>query len=314
LIYQDPPNHSLVRKSLNEAFPMEAVSALAPNIESIVGDVLDECAERGTFDLIRDFSAPLTIMVLADAMGLPRDDRAQFRRWSTRLAPLVDGSIRASFLDDAAQAAGETAEYLTRVIRARRANPGDDLISRLIATGDDGAPSELDLLSTCVFLLTAGHESCGLLLGNAVVALLEHPSELERLRNTPSLGALAVEEFLRFDSPVQVASRKPVEDVSWASVTFPKGCVINLLLGSANRDPAQFSDPDRLDVGRTRNPHLAFSTSIHFCAGTGLARLEVRIALQQLLKRFPNLALGPAEPIRRPGAVLRGFLSLPVQA
>jgi pimeloyl-[acyl-carrier protein] synthase len=315
VMYQDPPDHARLRTLLLHAFAADFVSDLHSRLEALVGTILDECAERRSFDLIGDVAAPISVLLLADAMGLSRQDGALFRRWSAQVAPLLDGTIRPSHLDGAEQAVGETVEYLKPILRARRANPGDDVISRLAATRDHGVePTPEELLATCVLLLTVGHETSATLLGNGMVALLQHPQELSRLRSDPSLGVRAVEEFLRFDSPVQVTSRVPLQDVPWAGATLAKGSIVHVFLGSANRDPAQFADPDRLDVGRAKNPHLGFAGGIHSCPGARMARLETRIAIEQMVRRFPNLALGPGEPVRRPGTVLRGYSSIPVQS
>jgi len=313
LLFENPPDHARMRMLVNHAFAADFVSDLRPGIEPLVAAILDECAERRSFDLIADVAVPISVLVLADAMGLSRHDTVYFRRWSAQIAPLVDGTLRPSYVDTAAQVVGEMVEYLNPVIRARRADPGDDIISRLAATRnhDEGLLQE-EVVANCVLLLTAGHETSAALLGNGVVALLQHPVELQRLRNDPSLGSLAVEELLRFDSPIQCTSRVPVQDLEWTGTMLPQGSVLNIMLGSANRDSAHFAEPDRLDVGRTKNPHLAFGGGIHFCPGAGLARLATRIAIEQLLQRFPNLALGPGESVRRPGAVVRGFTSIPV--
>lgn len=313
LLFENPPDHTRLRKLVNHAFALDFVSEQRPAIESIIAGILDECAERGSFDLIADVAAPVSVVALAGAMGLPAHDAPHFRRWSAQIAPLLDGSLRQSYVDAAAQAVGETVEYLNPIVRARRVNPGHDVISRLAATREHGVePLEIELMATCVLLLTAGHETTNALLGNGVLALLKHPEELHRLRRDPSLGTLAVEEFLRFESPVQVTSRQPDRDVEWAGVKFARNIVVNLLLGSANRDSAQFVDAERLDVGRTKNAHIAFGAGIHFCPGAGLSRLVTRIAIEQILKRFPNLALGPGDPVMRAGAVVRGFSSIPV--
>jgi cytochrome P450 len=254
----------------------------------------------------------MSLRVLADYMALPRRDIQRFRHWLAQIAPLLDGSLRASHVESGAQAVGELVEYLRPVIQARAADPGGDLISRVAASR---APtmSDTELVANCVLLLIGGYETTATLIGNGVVALLQEPGQLRRLRDDPGLGPVAVEEFLRFESPVQIVSRKALKDMPWAGVTFSKGNVVNIVLGSANRDPAQFSDPDRLDVGRPKNPHLAFAGGIHSCAGAALARVEARIAIEGLLRRFPNLALGPGDPVRRPGAVLRAWTSIPVR-
>ena len=314
LVCENPPDHTKLRRLVNHAFPVEFVSNRRAGIEAVVASILDQCAERKSFDLIADVAGPISVLALAETMGLPKQDGAQLRRWSTQIAPLMDGTIRPLYMDAAAKAVGETIEYLRPIIEARRARPGDDLISRLARVWEQSDElSESELIATCVFLLTAGHDTTGMLLGNGIIALLENPGELRRLRADPSLATLAVEEFLRFDSPVQLTSRAPVEDIEWGGAMLEKGVGINLMLGSANRDSAQFASADRLDVGRTNNPHLAFGTGIHFCLGAAMARLVTRIAIDQLVRRFPNLALVAGDPVRRPGIVLRGFTSIPVE-
>jgi cytochrome P450 len=312
LLYENPPNHTRLRRLLNHALALDFVSGLG--IESIVEAILDECADRGSFDVITDVAKPISVMVLGEAMGLPAHDRSRFRTWSDLIGRFVDGSLRPATVDVAAQAVGEAVEYLTPIVSARRSAPGHDIISRLASARDIGdESSDADVMAMSVLLLATEQETTVSLTGNGIVALLEHPAELERLRREPGLGALAVEEFLRFDSPVQIVTRLPDRDVEWAGARFAKDSQVNILLGSANRDPAQFPDADRLDVGRTKNAHVAFGAGIHLCPGAGMARIVTRIAVRQMLERFPNLTLGPGDPVRRSSDVVRSFVSIPVQ-
>jgi cytochrome P450 len=314
VLYQNPPDHARVRKLVNQVLALDFLSGLGPLIQAVVAPILDECAERGSFDLIDDVAAPAAVLVLAEAMGLPGRDSHRFRRWSHDIGRFIDGSLRPTSVDAAAQAVGEAVEYLGPIIESRRAVPGRDLISRLAASHDHVAESsEADLLATCVLLLATGQETTVALFGNGVAALVEHPGELQRLRRDRTLGVLAVEEFLRFDSPVQVVTRVLDRDVEWSGKRLARRSQVNIFIGSANRDPAQFPDPDRLDVGRTKNAHIAFGAGIHVCPGAGMARLVTRIAIEELLRRFPTLTPGPAEPVRRPGGLLRCFQSIPVQ-
>jgi cytochrome P450 len=315
VLYENPPNHTRLRRLLNHAFAVDVVAGLGPGIESIVEGILDECADRGSFDVITDVAKPISVMVLVEAMGLPAHDRSRFRTWSDQVGRFVDGSLRPTSVDVAAQAVGEAVEYLTPIVSARRSAPGHDMISRLANARESGdEASDADVMAMCVLLLATGQETTVSLIGNGIVALLQHPAELERLRGDPGLGTLAVEEFLRFDSPVQIVTRLPDRDLECAGAPLQKDSQVNIVLGSANRDAAQFPDADRLDIGRTKNAHIAFAAGIHLCPGAGMARLVTRIVIQQMLKRFPGLAPGPGAPVRASSYVLRRFSSIPVQA
>ena len=313
MLFQNPPDHTRLRGLVNNAFTPRRIEGLRPRIQSIVNELLDVCAARGEFDLIADFAVPLPVMVIAELLGIPSDDRDTLKDWSRRLAAMLDGTVRMGGAPDAAVAAGELLEYLGRIFALRRREPRDDLISAMIAAQDRGdVLTDGEMLSNCVLILGAGHETTTHLIGNGTVALLEHPDELARLRDDPDLAKSAVEELLRFDAPVQLASRYPQTPIEWEGRKLGVNQEVNLLLGAANRDPALFANPDRLDLARSDNRHVAFGFGAHFCLGAPLARLEGQIALASLVRRFPNLCFGRAERVRRPGVLLRGYASVPL--
>ena len=315
MLFKSPPDHTRLRGLVNKAFTPRRVEALRPRIQAIVDELLDACAARGEFDLIADLAVPLPVIVIAELLGVPPEDRDTLKDWSRRIAVILDGGVRMGGIPDAGSAAGELVEYLARIFALRRREPRDDLISAMIAAQDRGdVLTDGEMLSNCVLILGAGHETTTNLIGNGTVALLEHPGELARLRDDPALARSAVEELLRFDAPVQLASRHAQTPLEWDGRKVDVDQELNLMIGAANRDPAVFADPDRLDLARSDNRHVAFGFGAHFCLGAPLARLEGQIALASLVRRFPNLAFGRAERVRRPGVLLRGYASVPLSA
>jgi cytochrome P450 len=292
----------------DEQLPEE--ERLRPRIEALVEELLDRVAPAGEMELVRDFAAPLPVIVIAELLGLPREDRAAFKHWADELAALVDPLSALGGLAGAQQAFDELAAYLRGIFAARRAEPRDDLISALVRAEDHGdALSDAELISTVALILGAGHETTTNLLGNAVLALLRNPGERKRLQDDPSLAESAVEEFLRYDSPVQGTDRVAREDVAIGGRVVRAGEFAVLLIGAANRDPERFAEPDRLDLGRQDNHHLSFGQGLHFCLGAPLARLEAQLALTALLRRFPDFD-GERDPALRRSATLRGPASL----
>jgi hypothetical protein len=292
------------------AFSRRAVEELRPRIESISSSLLGGMA--GSFDLIADFAYPLPITVIAELLGVPMEDRERFGAWSKDLVQLVS-------VDDPNPQVIETGndtmtaflEYFSGLAAERRRSPRDDLLSALIEAEDEGQKlTEDELLATCVLLLVAGHETTANLIGNAVLALLENPAELSRLRKDRSLAGSAVEEFLRYDSPVQATARTTLEEIEIAGKHIGPNERIVLLLGSANRDPAHFEEPETLRLDRTPNTHLSFGGGIHFCLGAPLARLEARIAIPMLLERYPDIALANEGIEWRQTFPIRGLVSL----
>lgn len=312
LLMLDPPDHTRLRGLVAKAFTPRVVERLRPRIEALVEELLDRVAADGEMELVRDFAEPLPVIVIAELLGLPREDRADFKRWADELAVLVDPVAIVGGFGRVQEAFDELCAYLRATFAARRAAPRDDLISALVAAEERGdALTESELISTLILILGAGHETTTNLLGNAVLALLRHPGERKRLQDDPSLGESAVEEFLRYDSPVQGTDRMAKEDLQLGDARVAKGEFAVLLLGAANRDPGRFAEPDRLDLGRRDNPHLAFGQGLHFCLGATLARLEAQIAIAALLRRFPDFD-GEHAPALRRSATLRGPVSLPL--
>jgi cytochrome P450 len=317
MLFMDPPDHTRVRGLVSKAFTPRRAAALAPRIEVLVDGLLDDLAARsgGEIDLIRDLAEPLPAVVIAELLGVPPEDHRVFRGWSSALVNAV-GRGPAGAPEEVQARVEPITAYLGEVIAERRRAPGDDLISAMIQAQEErDALSDAELLATSFLLLLAGHETTTNLIGNGTLALLRHPGELARLCAEPGLLENAIEELLRYDSPVQATARIPLEDVVIGGLSVPKESLVMTVLGAANRDPAVFEAPDRLDVGRGEaRQHLSFGFGTHFCLGAGLARLEARIAFEKLLARFPRLApAGSEPPPRRPNFFLRGLASLPVR-
>jgi cytochrome P450 len=314
MVFRDPPHHTRLRGLVNKAFTPRVVESMRARIGRIVDELLDAVAVSGRMDVIRDLAYPLPVTVIAEMLGVPPADRAELKRWSDDLAALLgrfdltwDEHVRIS------RSITELNEYLRGIVAQRRVAPRDDLISALLAAEEHGTVlSEEELLANCMLLLLAGHETTTNLIGNGLLALLRHPDQLERLRAEPGLIATAVEELLRYDSPVQLTSRVAREELELGGKRITRGQYVSLVLGAANRDPKVFPEPDRLDVGRRENRHVAFGHGIHFCLGAALARLEGQIALGTLLRRMPTLRLETATPQWRANQALRGLQSLPV--
>ena len=315
LIFNDPPLHTRVRRLIAGALTARVIAEMEPGVENLVANLLDRAAERGKIDLIDDFAALIPIEVIGNLLDVPHEARGSLRGWSLAILGALEPAPDAAMLASGNRAVAEFLAYLGDLIAARRARPGDparDILTRLILGEADGARlDESDLLHNCIFLLNAGHETTTNLIGNALHALCEFPKERERLRAEPALMASAIEEFLRFESPVQLGNRRTLAASEIGGVAISEGALITLCIGAANRDPAQFPDPDRLDLARTPNRQVAFGFGIHQCAGLNVARLEARIALTRFLERFPRYALSAA-PVRGGRARFRGFLALPV--
>ncbi len=314
LLNLDGADHASIRGLVNKAFTPRRVAALRPRIEAIVEAQLDDVAKRGDFELIRDLAYPLPVIVIAELLGVPAQDRDKFRGWSNGVAQIIDPLSAERGMARAREAATALADYFRGMLALRRAEPRDDLLSAMIAAEQNGRVlGEGDLLALCTLLLAAGHETTTNLIANAVLALLRFPDQAERLRAEPALMPSAVEEFLRFDSPVQFTDRVAREDVELGGQRIPRGRMVGLLLAAANHDPAQFAAPHRLDVGRADNRHVAFSGGAHFCLGAPLARLEAEITLGALLRRFPQLRGDASAVTYRPSVLLRGPVALPLQ-
>ena len=317
MLLQDPPDHTRLRTLVSKAFTPRVVEGLRGQIQGMVDRLLDDMVARGgEADLIADLAYPLPVSVISAMLGVPVADRGRFREWSFDLARSIDAVVVSDpEIITRGNAAGLAfSEYFAELIAERRRTPRADLLSALIAVEEAGDQlSTEELLATVMLLFLAGHETTTNLIGNGVLALLRHPGELRRLREDPALIGSAVEELLRYDSPVQRVSRIVYEDVTIGDGTIPQGSLVLGLLGAANRDPAQFPEPDRLDLGRPDNRHLAFGWGIHFCLGAPLARLEGQIAIGTLLRRLPALALATERVEWRQTFTLRALHALPVR-
>lgn len=315
VVFRDPPDHTRIRRLFAPAFTPRALAALEPRVVALVDRLLEAAAARGGMDVVDDFAASLPVQLIGDMLGVPADERGPLRGWSLAILGALEPAPPAERLAEGNRAVEEFKDYLRRLIADRRRRPGQDpgeILSALLAAEDAGDRlTEVELLHQCIFLLNAGHETTTNLIGNAIVALLDHPGELTRLRAQPDLIGSAVEEFLRFQSPNQLGNRRVVTEAEVGGVTLPAGTLVTLCIGAANRDPAQFPDPDRLDLGRTPNRHLAFITGIHACAGMWLARMEGRVAIGRLVARFPGLRAAGA-PVRARRARFRALTSFPV--
>ncbi|MEZ5141701.1 MAG: cytochrome P450 [Acidimicrobiales bacterium] len=314
LLVLDPPDHTRLRKLVSTAFTPRRVEALRPRVQALVDEILDRAAETGELDVVHDLGFTVPVTVICELMGVPVADREQFGPWSSAATRLLDGVIP----EDAAMAgvAGLVSiiGYFNDLYEERRRNPGDDLLSALVLAEEEGDRlSEAELRSMTVLLFVAGHETTTNLIGNGAKALLEHPDQLRRVVDDPSLVPSAVEELLRFDGPVHLTGRIAREDgLEVGGRTFAAGEQVVTLLAAANRDPDRFADPDTLDVGRNDSHHLAFSHGIHFCLGASLARLEGQIALGSLVQRFPAMSLLSDPVTYRDHFVLRGLDELRV--
>lgn len=318
LVFNDPPLHTRVRRLLMGALNQRAIARMEAGVVVLVEGLLDAMHERGPrADLIADFAALIPVEVIGNLLEVPRDERGPLRGWSLAILSALEPAPSAEVLARGHAAVRDFLAYLEGLVAARRARPGDpavDVLTRLIEGETDGerlAPREL--LHNCIFLLNAGHETTTNLIGNGLQALLSQRGQYERLVADPSLLPGAVEELLRYESPLQLNNRLSVAPLALADgPPIPPGSFVTLAIGAANRDPAQFADPDRLDIARKPNLHLAFGHGAHACAGMNVARLEARVAIGALARRFPRLALdGPAE--RDPRIRFRGFRRLPVR-
>lgn len=311
----DPPEHVPVRAMLTASLNPR-VRAVGPRVDALVAALLERIADAaargaGDVDLMEAFAYPLPIDVIAELLEVPDAERPRFRDWSRQVARGMD-----RFYSDGEAAAGlrEIGAYFLQLVQERRDSAGDDLVRRLLGAEHHGDRlNDLEVVAMCTALVFGGHETTTNLIGNGLLALLRHPAELERLRAEPALVGPAIEELLRFDGPAQMISRTAVVDFELRGRTIRAGNAVVAVLGAANRDPATFPEPDRLDVARAPNPHLGFGLGTHFCPGAALSRLEVRAAIPALLARFPRLRLADAPPVRRPTAVLRALERLPVR-
>jgi len=314
LVFNDPPIHTRVRRLIMGALSPRAIAEMEPYLVRLVDRLLDGIAAKGSFDLIGDFAAAIPIEVIGNLLDVPHDEREPLRDWSLAILGALEPVISEAAFARGNNAVKDFLAYLEVLVERRRAKPGNperDVLTRLIQGESDGERlTTKELLHNCIFLLNAGHETTTNLIGNGLVTLTDNPSEKQRLIAHPEMIKTAVEEMLRYESSNQLGNRMTVEQVELGGLTLPAGTPITLCIGAANRDPAQFPEPECFDVGRTPNRHLAFATGAHQCAGMALARLEGAIAISRFLARFPDYALGGA-PVRGGRVRFRGFLSVP---
>lgn len=313
LIMRDPPDHTRLRALVGKAFTPRTIAALEPRIRRITDQMIDAVIDQGAFDLIQDLATPLPVIVIAELLGVEPERREDFKRWSDDVVRSIgptmelDGSrLQQSFFDLGA--------YFYQAVEERRRERRNDLISALVAAHEDqDALSSMEVLNFCVLLLIAGNETTTNLIANAMLALAKHPDQAEALRANPALIPSMVEESLRYDGPVQGIYRTATRDVTLGGTTIPAGDKVLVLFASADRDEAQFPNAAGFDITRTPNNHIAFGYGIHFCLGAALARLEGRVALDEVLERFPSWEVDTDNAVQARTSTVRGWESLPVK-
>jgi cytochrome P450 len=317
MLDRDPPDHTRLRSLVSKAFTPRVVEGLRPRIQRIVDELITRAEATGSMDVIEEFAYPIPVNVICEMLGVPVADHERFKGWSLDIARGLDSiwlPPDSEVPRRSAAARHAISDYFRGLIAERRRAPRGDLLSALIAAEEAGDKlNEEELLATCILLLIAGHETTVNLIGNGMLALLRHPAELRRLRETPGLITSAIEELLRYDGPVQRTARVASADATIGGRTIAKGDMVMPFIGAADRDPAQFPEPDRLDLSRSDNRHIAFGWGIHFCLGAPLARVEGQIAIDALVRRLPGLALATHEPEYRQSLTLRGLKTLPVK-
>ena len=314
MLYADPPYHTRLRALVNQAFTPRVVAKMEPHIKEVVDGLLDAVQDTGRMDVIEHLAYPLPVTVIMELLGLPVEEREQFKKWSDDFMATL-GVVRQTpeIYRAAARSLGELTDYIHGIRPELVAHPRDDLLSALATVAEAGDRLDNDeLVANSILLLGAGHETTTNLIGNGLLALIRHPDQMQQLKGNPSLIPNAVEELMRYDNPVHIVWRYAAEDLEVGGNKIRQGQFINLMVGAANRDPEQFPDPDRLDVARDQGKHLGFGLGIHFCPGAALARLESAIAFRRVLQRMPNLALESEDLDWETSPTFRGVKSLPV--
>ncbi|TDD93963.1 cytochrome P450 [Actinomadura rubrisoli] len=308
LLTREPPDHTRLRRLVSAAFTARRTEDLRGRVRALADSLIDGFAARGECELIAEFAYPLPMAIMCELLGVPASDRHFFRQWTSN-------AVRPGKGDGRAVDAPRPGDYLRALVSAKRAEPGDDLISDLVGAEEDGRLSDTELISMIFLLLIAGHENTAGLIGNGILALLGNPRQLSLLRERPGLIESAVEEVLRYDGPMELAAwRFTTEPVTIGDVTIPTGEPVVIALAAAHRDPDRFDAPEQFDITRTDNAHLGFGYGVHHCLGAPLARLEGAVALEALVRRLPDLAPAvPADRLRRqPSSLVRGLHELPV--
>ena len=322
LVFNDPPYHTRVRRLLAPAFTPRALRALQPRVEALIDRLLDGLAARGHFDLIEDFAAAIPVQLIGDMLGVPEDERSPLRGWSLAILGALEPALSSEQFERGVTAVEAFKAYLFDLVERRLAHDGSsagEILSTLIDASDfkaQGAGAErlskLELIHNCIFLLNAGHETTTNLIGNGIDLLIRHPAALAELQREPALIEGAVEEFLRMESSNQLGNRRAAKETTLSGIAMPAGTYVHIGIGAANRDPAHFPDPERLDLRRHPNRHLAFGTGIHACAGLSLARMEAEVAIGKFVRRFGHFERD-GEPVRGGRARFRGFLRYPMR-
>lgn len=312
--FRDPPEHTRLRKLINQVFTEQLVDTLQPSIEGIVDHLLNELEGREHFDFITDFAYPLPATVIMDMLGVPRSDLTMVKEWSNKIQLFIGSAAGSSQKYDLAQeGAVEMAAYFREIIAERERRPGDDIISRLLAIRDrSDALTEDEVIGTCILFLFAGHETTTNLIGNGTRALIKHPDQWALLHEQPALINSAIEECLRYDGPTGALVRVVAVDHDFGGKSLKAGDRVFIFVNAANWDPRKFDAPERLDITRDPNPHLTFNYGRHFCLGAPLARVEGQIAIREVVRRFPNLQLEIENPVYMDTLVMRGVRSMPV--
>ncbi len=314
MIFIDPPEHTRMRKLMNKGFTQPATEALRPQVEAIVDRILAPLDHVTEADLVAEIAYPMPVHVISGMLGVPETMHDQFLQWSAAIATFNGSPNRTvEHAKNAQDAVLALTDFFRKAVAERRRNKGSDLLSLLIDIEAEGeALTEEELFAQCVMMLFAGHETTRNLIGNGIYSLLQQPEKMSELRENPELIRTAVEEFLRFESPIQYTARVVTEPIEFCGVRIPKNQPVLCMLGAANRDPKQFKDPDTLNLKRLNNQHLAFSAGPHFCIGSQLARLEGQVAILRMVQRFPKMRLAPQRPEWAPNFGFRGLKTLPV--
>lgn len=302
VVFIDPPNHTRIRKLFQFAFTRKALAAFEPRISNLVDTYLDQLADQGWLEIVEDFSFKLPIEVVSDMLGVPSKDRLLIRDWAVAILTALEPELSQEQLDKGHRSVTEFKAYLRDLIKHRRAHPNlaqpTEVLTVLADAEADGEKlSETELLHQCIFMLNAGHETSTNMISHGVHEMLKNPSQIARLQNDPALIDPMVEEVLRYQAPIQINNRRSTQDTTIGATKIAAGTTVHMMVAAANRDPAQFANPDQFDITRRPNRHLSFALGIHICAGNALARLEAKIAFQKLFQRFPNLSLKSAPTI-----------------
>ncbi len=313
LFYMNPPDHTRLRGLVGKGFSSIVVERMRPHIQEIVDELLDKVRQKGSMDIVAELASPLSVSVISKLLGIPKEAQQQLHQWTNVLSRILDPLVSLKEYEAMNQATEEIQEYLRTLIAEREKEPQEDFISNLIAAKDQSDRlSQKELLAICTLLFGAGEETTGNTIGNGMLALLQHPNQMEQLKREPTMIQSAVEEVIRYDSAIQMLTRIATDNLEIGNQTIKAGEKIVLCLGAANRDPAQFPNPDELNINREQNHHLAFADGIHYCLGAALARVETQIAINTLIQTFPDLKLASNKLEWKKSIVIRGLKSLSV--